>query len=80
MGPLKIGSSCQNPFQRGDGISMLEILRRALQDPCPGQMSLGQCRVERQSPAAVVFRLLQPSALRVETEAATSGSATHCKR
>jgi hypothetical protein len=28
----------------------------------------------------VVFRLLQPSALRVETEAATSGSATHCKR
>ena len=74
MGPLKIRSRCQNPFQRGDGFSMLEILRRAPQDPCPGQMSLRQCRVERQGPAAVVFRLLQPSALRVEARSPCSST------
>ena len=40
MGPLKIGSSCENLSERGDGLGVLEIPRRAPQDPRSSQMSL----------------------------------------
>ena len=68
MSPLEIRSCGQHLFQRGDGFRVLEVLRRAPQDPRARQMSLRQHRVERQGPAAMVLRLLQPRALRVELE------------
>src|ERR1700730_16386795 len=48
MGPLKIGLCCQNLLQCRDGVSVLEVLRWAPQNPRPGKMSLWQCRVEFQ--------------------------------
>src|SRR5580692_6007561 len=68
MGPLKIRLCCQYLLQRRDGVSVLEIFRWTPQNPSPGKMSLWQCRVEFQGLLTMVFRLLHPSALRVEAE------------
>ena len=68
MSTLEIRSRDQHLFQRGDGFRVLKVFRRAPQDPRARQMSLRQRRVERQGQAAVVFRSLQPRALRVELE------------
>ena len=65
---LEIRLHGQNLLQRFEGLSVLETLRRAPQDKCPRQMSLRQHGVKHQGPAAVVFRLLQPSGPRVEAE------------